>query len=95
MKVALVARSVFPIHGYGGLERHVYDLARALADRSVEVTLVTQPPTDGTGGSAVGSARAASCYRFTGITGSPPPAPPRAAARRPRPDHPRPCAGHG
>ena len=31
MKVALVARSVFPLHGYGGLERHVYDLARALA----------------------------------------------------------------
>ena len=30
MKVALVARSVFPLHGYGGLERHVYDLARAL-----------------------------------------------------------------
>jgi glycogen(starch) synthase len=47
MKVALVARSVFPLHGYGGLERHVYDLARALADRDVEVTLVTQPPTEG------------------------------------------------
>ncbi len=47
MKVALVARSVFPLHGYGGLERHVYDLARALAERDVEVTLVTQPPADG------------------------------------------------
>ena len=47
MKVALVARSVFPLHGYGGLERHVYDLARALADRDVEVTLVTQPPSGG------------------------------------------------
>jgi glycogen(starch) synthase len=44
MKVALVARSVFPLHGYGGLERHVYDLARALLERDVEVTLVTQPP---------------------------------------------------
>jgi glycogen synthase len=44
MKVALVARSVFPLHGYGGLERHVYDLARALVERDVEVTLVTQPP---------------------------------------------------
>jgi len=44
MKVALVARSVFPLHGYGGLERHVYDLARALADRDVEVTLITRPP---------------------------------------------------
>lgn len=46
MKVALLARSVFPLHGYGGLERHVYDLARALVERSVEVTLVTPPPSD-------------------------------------------------
>jgi glycosyltransferase involved in cell wall biosynthesis len=47
MKVALVARSVFPLHGYGGLERHVYDLARALADRDVRVTLITRPPARG------------------------------------------------
>jgi glycogen synthase len=47
MKVALVARSVFPLHGYGGLERHVYDLARALAERDVDVTLITQPPAEG------------------------------------------------
>lgn len=47
MKVALVARAVFPLHGYGGLERHVYDLARALAERDVEVTLITQPPAAG------------------------------------------------
>lgn len=49
MKVALLARAVFPIHGYGGLERHVYDLARALAERDVEVTLVAPPPRDGRG----------------------------------------------
>jgi glycogen synthase len=47
VKVALLARSVFPIHGYGGLERHVYDLARALAERDVEVTLITPPPSAG------------------------------------------------
>jgi len=47
MKVALVARSVFPLHGYGGLERHVYDLARALIERDVRVTLITRPPADG------------------------------------------------
>ena len=47
MKVALVARSVYPLHGYGGLERHVYDLARALGERNVEVTLITPPPSDG------------------------------------------------
>jgi glycosyltransferase involved in cell wall biosynthesis len=47
MKVAVVARSVFPLHGYGGLERHVYDLVRALADRDVEVTLITREPAGG------------------------------------------------
>jgi glycogen(starch) synthase len=47
MKVALLARAVFPLHGYGGLERHVYDLARALAQRDVEVTLITPPPMAG------------------------------------------------
>jgi glycogen(starch) synthase len=44
VRLALVARSVFPLHGYGGLERHVYDLTRALAERRVEVTLITRPP---------------------------------------------------
>ena len=47
MKVALVARAVFPLHGYGGLERHVYDLARALAERDIAVTLITRPPIEG------------------------------------------------
>jgi glycogen synthase len=47
MKVALVTRSVFPLHGYGGLERHVYDLARALVQREIDVTLITQPPAAG------------------------------------------------
>jgi len=44
IQIALVARAVHPLHGYGGLERHVYDLARALADRDVAVTLITPPP---------------------------------------------------
>jgi glycogen(starch) synthase len=47
VKVAVVARSVFPLHGYGGLERHAYDLVRALAERGVEVTLITRPPQPG------------------------------------------------
>src|SRR5215831_18510783 len=46
MKIALVSRSVYPFHGYGGLERHVHDLARALIERDVNVTLVTRPPSD-------------------------------------------------
>ncbi|HXG54714.1 MAG TPA: glycosyltransferase family 4 protein [Vicinamibacterales bacterium] len=43
-RVAIVSRSVFPIHGQGGLERSVYDLARHLADADVGVTLITRTP---------------------------------------------------
>lgn len=46
MRVALLARAVFPLHGYGGLERHVHDLARALIERDVAVTIITPPPRD-------------------------------------------------
>ncbi len=42
-RVAILARAVYPLHGYGGLERHVYDLIRHLAARAVDVTLVTRP----------------------------------------------------
>ena len=42
-RVAVVARSVYPLHRYGGLERHVYDLVRCLLERGVRVTLITPP----------------------------------------------------
>jgi glycogen(starch) synthase len=42
LRVAVVARSVFPLHGVGGLERHVYDLLRYLAGAGVETTLITR-----------------------------------------------------
>jgi glycogen synthase len=44
IRVAVVARSVFPLHGHGGLERHVYDLTRYLADAGLAVTLITREP---------------------------------------------------
>lgn len=44
LRVALVARSVRPLHGVGGLERHVHDLVVHLARRGIAVTLVTPPP---------------------------------------------------
>ena len=44
LRVAITARSVFPIHGLGGLERSVYDLARYLARHDVEVMLITRTP---------------------------------------------------
>ena len=43
LRVAVLARSVYPMHRYGGLERHVFDLVRNLADRGVRVTLITPP----------------------------------------------------
>jgi glycogen(starch) synthase len=45
LRVAVLARSVYPLHRYGGLERHVFDLVRCLLDRDVHVTLITPPAT--------------------------------------------------
>ncbi len=42
LRVAVLSRSVFPLHGVGGLERHVYDLVAALASRDVRITLITR-----------------------------------------------------
>jgi glycogen(starch) synthase len=44
-RVVVVARSVFPLHGVGGLERHVFDLTRYLSRAGIDVTLITRPPT--------------------------------------------------
>jgi glycogen(starch) synthase len=43
-RIAVVARSVFPLHGPGGLERSVYDLVRHLARTGIDVTLITRTP---------------------------------------------------
>jgi glycosyltransferase involved in cell wall biosynthesis len=45
LRVALLARAVHPLHGVGGLERHVYDLVHHLARRGVAITLITKPAT--------------------------------------------------
>jgi glycogen synthase len=52
LRVAVLARGVYPLHAVGGLERHVFDLVRHLAARGVEVTLITRPALPGcaTGG---------------------------------------------
>ncbi len=43
MRIALISRAVFGPHGFGGMERHVLELARFLARAQVEVTLFTMP----------------------------------------------------
>jgi glycosyltransferase involved in cell wall biosynthesis len=43
IRVIVVARSVFPLHRLGGLERSVFDLVAYLAEAGLRVTLITQP----------------------------------------------------
>jgi glycosyltransferase involved in cell wall biosynthesis len=42
--MAITARSVYPIHGVGGLERHIHDLVRYLVGIGVRVHVITRPP---------------------------------------------------
>jgi len=42
--VVITARAVYPLHGLGGLERSVFDLARHLTREGVSVTLITRTP---------------------------------------------------
>jgi glycogen synthase len=43
LRIAILARSVYPLHRYGGLERHVYDLVRCLLARDARITLIAPP----------------------------------------------------
>src|SRR3989304_9051779 len=49
MKVALLSRAVLPLHGYGGLERHVAGLEKYLRLEGCDVTLSPAPPASGSG----------------------------------------------
>ena len=42
----MLARVVFPLHGSGGIERHVFHLVTHLARLGVQVTLYVQNPAD-------------------------------------------------
>ena len=44
MRVVITTRAIFPVHGHGGLERSVYDLARHLAAADVHTTVITRTP---------------------------------------------------
>jgi glycogen synthase len=43
VRVAMLARVVFPLHGYGGIERHVFHLVTHLTRLGAQVTLYVQP----------------------------------------------------
>lgn len=46
LRVAMLARVVYPLHGFGGIERHVYHLVTHLTRLGVAVTLYVQPASD-------------------------------------------------
>lgn len=46
LRVAMLARAVWPLHGYGGIERHIYHLTTHLAQRGLDVTLFVQESAD-------------------------------------------------
>jgi glycosyltransferase involved in cell wall biosynthesis len=46
LRVAMLARAVWPLHGYGGIERHIYHLTTHLVKRGLEVTLFVQDSAD-------------------------------------------------
>jgi glycogen synthase len=43
VRIAMLARVVYPLHGFGGIERHVFHLVTHLAQLGVEVNLFVQP----------------------------------------------------
>lgn len=47
IRVLMLARAVYPLHGFGGIERHVFHLVTHLIRQGVEVKLVVGQPPDG------------------------------------------------
>jgi glycogen synthase len=43
VRLAVLVRSMYPLHGLGGLERHAYDLVRSHLAHGLSVWLVTRP----------------------------------------------------
>jgi hypothetical protein len=48
LRLAVLVRSMYPLHGLGGLERHTYDLVRHHLTQGLAVQLVTKPGTPST-----------------------------------------------
>jgi glycogen synthase len=63
-RIALLARSVHPLHGVGGLERHVYDLVRHLIAQGAHITLITKPPLSSSAAGSIDDASIAAAERF-------------------------------
>src|SRR5262245_20154162 len=44
MKLAIVTRAIYGLHGYGGMERHCRDWIHAMVKQGCQVHVVTIPP---------------------------------------------------
>ena len=44
MELLLITRAIYPLHGYGGLERHCHDWTFAMSEAGCTVHVVTTPP---------------------------------------------------
>jgi glycogen(starch) synthase len=69
LRIAILARSVYPLHRYGGLERHVYDLVRCLLARDARITLIAPPAAR----NRPGDAQANAVFRHPQLTVAPVP----------------------
>jgi glycosyltransferase involved in cell wall biosynthesis len=47
MNLMLLTRSLYPIHGYGGMERHCFDWIQSLSKLGCTIYVVTMPPKEG------------------------------------------------
>jgi glycosyltransferase involved in cell wall biosynthesis len=55
MKVAVLSRVAYPLHGVGGFERHVGSMVRHLVRKGIEVTLYTAPEQENRAGGLDGT----------------------------------------
>jgi glycosyltransferase involved in cell wall biosynthesis len=44
MNLIIISRAIYPLHGYGGMERHCYDWILSMAERNCTVNVITIPP---------------------------------------------------
>lgn len=44
MNLVIVSRAIYPLHGYGGMERHCHDWIRTMAELGCTINVITMPP---------------------------------------------------
>lgn len=49
MELILVSRAIYPLHGYGGMERHCHDWILAMAQNGCKIHVITMTPQDAAG----------------------------------------------